>query len=164
MGFTHVELLPVMHHPYTGSWGYQVTGFFAPMAKWGEPDDLRDLVQRLHERGIGVLLDWVPAHFAQDEWALARFDGTALYEHDDPRRASIPTGDATSSTTGATRCATSCSASALLWLREYHADGLRVDARGVDAVPRLLAQGGRVGAERVRRAREPRRDLRSSSS
>ncbi|MBD0329344.1 MAG: 1,4-alpha-glucan branching enzyme, partial [Thermoleophilia bacterium] len=90
LGFTHVELLPVMQHPYAGSWGYQVTGYFAPQSTFGTPDDFRAFVDRLHARGIGVLLDWVPAHFPRDEWALARFDGTALYEHDDPRRGAHP--------------------------------------------------------------------------
>src|SRR5207244_818148 len=79
LGFTHVELLPVMEYPFSGSWGYQVTGYFAPTARFGPPDDFRAFVDRLHERGVGVILDWVPAHFPRDDWALARFDGTALY-------------------------------------------------------------------------------------
>jgi 1,4-alpha-glucan branching enzyme len=127
MGFTHVELLPVMHHPYTGSWGYQVTGFYAPMAKWGEPDDLRYLIERMHERGIGVILDWVPAHFAQDEWALARFDGTALFEHEDPRRGEHPDWGTYVFNYGRNEVRNFLLGSALYWLREYHADGLRVD-------------------------------------
>ena len=84
-GFTHIEFLPVTEHPYSPSWGYQVTSYFAPTSRFGSPDDFRYLVDSLHSRGIGILLDWVPAHFPKDEWALARFDGTALYEHDDPR-------------------------------------------------------------------------------
>ena len=127
MGFTHVELLPVMQHPYTGSWGYQVTGFFAPMAAWGDPDGLMELIDTLHERGIGVILDWVPAHFARDEWALARFDGTALYEHDDPRRGEHPDWGTLVFNYGRTEVRNFLLASALHWLREYHADGLRVD-------------------------------------
>ena len=127
MGFTHVELLPVMHHPYTGSWGYQVTGFYAPMAKWGDPDDLRYLIERMHERGIGVILDWVPAHFAKDEWALARFDGTALFEHDDPRRGEHPDWGTYVFNFGRNEVRNFLLGSALYWLREYHADGLRVD-------------------------------------
>src|SRR5262249_9741597 len=86
MGFTHVELLPPMEHPFGGSWGYQVTGYFAPSARGGTPDDFRAMVDHLHAEGIGVLLDWVPAHFPRDAWALARFDGTADYEHLDPRQ------------------------------------------------------------------------------
>jgi 1,4-alpha-glucan branching enzyme len=90
MEFTHVELLPVMAHPFSGSWGYQVTGYFAPTPQHGSPDDLRQFIDRMHEHGIGVILDWVPAHFPRDEGALARFDGTALCEHADPRRGGTP--------------------------------------------------------------------------
>ncbi|MFL6158253.1 MAG: alpha-amylase family glycosyl hydrolase, partial [Marmoricola sp.] len=89
-GFTHVELLPVMEHPYGGSWGYQVTSYYAPTSRFGDPDGFRRLVDRLHQAGIGVILDWVPAHFPKDAFALARFDGTALYEHEDPRRGEHP--------------------------------------------------------------------------
>ena len=92
LGFTHVEFLPVAEHPFSGSWGYQVSGYYAPTSRFGGPDDFRALVDALHQRGIGVLVDWVPAHFPRDEFALARFDGTALYEHADPGRASTPTG------------------------------------------------------------------------
>jgi 1,4-alpha-glucan branching enzyme len=128
LGFTHVELLPVMAHPFPGSWGYQVTGYFAPTPRLGEPDDLRAFVERLHGRGVGVILDWVPAHFPRDEWALARFDGTALYEHDDPRRGAHPDWGTLVFNFGRTEVRNFLLANALFWLREYHVDGLRVDA------------------------------------
>jgi 1,4-alpha-glucan branching enzyme len=128
LGFTHVELLPVMAHPFPGSWGYQVTGYFAPTPRLGEPDDLRAFVERLHGHGLGVILDWVPAHFPRDEWALARFDGTALYEHADPRRGAHPDWGTLVFNLGRTEVRNFLLANALFWLREYHADGLRVDA------------------------------------
>jgi 1,4-alpha-glucan branching enzyme len=128
LGFTHVELLPVMHHPFPGSWGYQVTGYFAPSPRLGEPDDLRAFVERLHRHGLGVILDWVPAHFPRDEWALARFDGTALYEHDDPRRGAHPDWGTLVFNLGRNEVRNFLLSNALFWLEEYHADGLRVDA------------------------------------
>jgi 1,4-alpha-glucan branching enzyme len=128
LAFTHVELLPVMHHPFPGSWGYQVTGYFAPTPRLGEPDDLRAFVERLHQHGLGVILDWVPAHFPRDEWALARFDGTALYEHDDPRRGAHPDWGTLVFNLGRNEVCNFLLSNALFWLEEYHADGLRVDA------------------------------------
>ncbi|MGO9956857.1 MAG: 1,4-alpha-glucan branching protein GlgB [Solirubrobacteraceae bacterium] len=128
MGFTHIELLPVMAHPFTGSWGYQVTGYYAPTPRYGSPDDLRQFVDRLHSRGIGVILDWVPAHFPRDDFALARFDGTALYEHADPRRGSHPDWGTLVFNFGRYEVRNFLIANALFWLREYHADGIRVDA------------------------------------
>jgi 1,4-alpha-glucan branching enzyme len=128
LGFTHVELMPVMHHPFSGSWGYQVTSYYAPLATMGSPDDFRFFVDHLHEAGIGVILDWVPAHFPRDEWALARFDGTALYEHEDERRGSHPDWGTLVFNLGRSEVRNFLLANALFWLREYHADGLRVDA------------------------------------
>jgi 1,4-alpha-glucan branching enzyme len=128
LGFTHVELLPVMHHPFSGSWGYQVTGYYAPLSTLGSPDDFRYFVDKLHRNGIGVILDWVPAHFPRDDWALARFDGTALYEHADPRRGAHPDWGTLVFNLGRTEVRNFLLANSLFWLREYHADGIRVDA------------------------------------
>jgi 1,4-alpha-glucan branching enzyme len=128
LGFTHVELMAVLEHPFAGSWGYQVTGFFAPTARFGDPDDFRALVDVLHGRGLGVIVDWVPAHFPRDEWALARFDGTALYEHDDPRRGFHPDWGTLIFNYGRTEVRNFLLASAATWVRDFHVDALRVDA------------------------------------
>jgi 1,4-alpha-glucan branching enzyme len=127
-GFTHVELLPVAEHPFGGSWGYQVTSYYAPTSRMGSPDDFRFLVDRLHQAGIGVLVDWVPAHFPKDAWALGRFDGTALYEHSDPRRGEQLDWGTYVFDFGRAEVRNFLVANALYWLQEFHIDGLRVDA------------------------------------
>ena len=128
LGFTHVEFLPVAEHPFGGSWGYQVTSYYAPTARFGSPDDFRYLVDALHQAGIGVIVDWVPAHFPRDEWALARFDGTPLYEHSDPRRGEQPDWGTLVFNFGRTEVRNFLVANAVYWLEEFHVDGLRVDA------------------------------------
>ncbi len=128
LGFTHVQFLPLAEHPFGGSWGYQVSGYYAPTARFGSPDDLRVLIDTLHRRGIGVLLDWVPAHFPKDDWSLARFDGTALYEHDDPRRGEHPDWGTHVFNYGRHEVRNFLVANALYWIEEFHVDGLRVDA------------------------------------
>ncbi|NUO49721.1 MAG: 1,4-alpha-glucan branching protein GlgB [Polyangiaceae bacterium] len=127
-GFSHIELLPIMEHPYDGSWGYQVSGYFAPTARHGSPDDLKYFVDRCHQKGIGVLLDWVPAHFPRDASALGRFDGTPLFEHWDPRRGEHRQWETFVFDWGRPEVKNFLLASALYWLKEFHIDGLRVDA------------------------------------
>ena len=128
LGFTHVEFLPVMEHPFTGSWGYETTGYYAPTARYGSPDDFRYLIDCLHQNGIGVILDWTPAHFPTDAFGLGRFDGSALYEHMDPRQGFHPEWNTFIFNFGRDEVRSFLLGSAKYWLEEFHADGIRVDA------------------------------------
>ena len=128
LGYTHVEFLPVMDHPFFGSWGYQLTGYFAPSGNFGTPQDLMYLIDYLHQRGIGVILDWVPSHFPSDEHGLGFFDGTHLYEHADPRQGYHPEWNSYIFNYGRKEVQSFLISNALFWLDRYHLDGLRVDA------------------------------------
>jgi len=170
LGFNFIELLPVAEHPFTGSWGYQITGYYAPTSRYGDPDDFRFFVDYCHQHGVGVILDWVPAHFVKDAHGLGRFDGTALYEHEDPRRGEHPDWGTYIFNYGRIEVRNFLVANALYWLDQFHIDGLRVDAvasmlyldysrKDGEWVPNV--QGGRENFEAIALLREMNRLVRS---
>jgi 1,4-alpha-glucan branching enzyme len=159
LGFTHVEFLPIMEHPFYGSWGYQTTGYFCPTSRYGTPQDFMYLIDVLHQHDIGVILDWVPSHFPNDEHGLGFFDGTHLYEHSDPRQGFHPDWNSFIFNYSRNEVRSFLLSSAMYWLDVYHADGITGGRRCLDALSGLLAQAGRMDSQPARRPGEPRGHL-----